>query len=114
MTRLILMCKTFQKTALSIHYICNISVSSADCLTLHLPQDAPLKQNYFHQKVFSWARFSTKDVMESFLESKMNCVHAHMRLPLGSWEGPLVSPSNKKIMCLLPAVGSEKSLGLRK
>ena len=52
--------------------------------------------------------------MKSFLESKMGCAHAHMRLLLGSWEGPLVSPSNKKIMCLLPAAGSEKSLGLRK
>ena len=25
--------------------------------------------------------------MESFLESKMRCLRAHMRLPLGSWEG---------------------------
>ena len=25
--------------------------------------------------------------MESFLESKMRCARAHMRLPLGSWEG---------------------------
>ena len=41
---------------MSIHYIANISVSSADCLTHHLPQDASLKQKYFYQEVFSWAR----------------------------------------------------------
>lgn len=61
MTRLVLMCKTVKKKALNIHYIANISVSSADCLTHHLPQDASLKQKYFYQKVFSWARVFLQD-----------------------------------------------------